>query len=178
MVISWHTSQCVLKHREEPVTNVVAALVNNGHWNKGKLRLSGALGGTSLAAVAYHQGEEQIRLYYQAADLSLKEHCHNAKGWHPGRSISPVRFHSPNPNRNFAKAHSTPEKRRLEPPSVLSTSVYSQADHLSSTSPPLKSCIFKSTGTISMALRSSARTPEIGALPRSFRLLGVATSFP
>ena len=133
MAISWHAC-CVLKTREapmmtnqgEPIEYVIEELIYHGSWRRGDLHLSGALGGTGLAAVAYHAEKKQVvRLYFQAADLSLQEYYSIDGLWSLGRSISPVRFHSCNPNRNFAKALSTLKKRRskrrLEPPSVLSS---------------------------------------------------------
>jgi len=66
-------------------SHVVAELANDGAWHHGELNLTGALPGTNLAAVAYNfQSQSQIRLYYQAADLSLKEHGHNNSGWFAG----------------------------------------------------------------------------------------------
>jgi len=49
------------------------------------LIVPGALGATDLAAVTYFfQDQTQIRVYYQAIDLSLKEHGYNNSGWFPG----------------------------------------------------------------------------------------------
>ncbi|KAH9847517.1 fungal fucose-specific lectin-domain-containing protein [Lenzites betulinus] len=50
----------------------------------GSLRLSSALSGTSLAAVAYEQNGLQIRVYYQATDLSLCEHAYHDERWFTG----------------------------------------------------------------------------------------------
>ncbi len=55
-----------------------------GSWIKG-VSLPAALDGSSIAAIAYlGEGQQQIRIYYQANDLSLKEHCFTGKSWVPG----------------------------------------------------------------------------------------------
>ena len=75
----------VLKYLAEAGTNTVLELANDGHWHTGDMRIAGALGATGLAAVTYYfQDQTQIRVYYQARDLSLKEHCYNNRGWFPG----------------------------------------------------------------------------------------------
>ena len=38
-----------------------------------------------LAALAYHWDGLQLRIYYQADDLALKEHCFNKNGWFQGQ---------------------------------------------------------------------------------------------
>ena len=81
----------ILKFAEESRTNVVAELVHDGYWRAGELRLARALGGTSLAAVTYYfQQQQQIRVYYQAADLTLREHAHSSGTWFEGQLISLV----------------------------------------------------------------------------------------
>lgn len=84
----WHPNR-LLKHSEEPGTNVIAELADDtGSWSNTKLRLAGAFSGTSLTAVLFTAHEEvNTRLYYQAKDLSLKEHCHNNKGWFIGQFV-------------------------------------------------------------------------------------------
>ena len=84
----------ILKHPKEAGTDVIAEAANDGYWHAGQLRLSGAIGGTQLAAVAYFfQSQQQIRVYYQAQDLTLREHGHNDGGWFTGRLILQVWFH-------------------------------------------------------------------------------------
>jgi hypothetical protein len=81
----------ILKHPKEAGTDVIAEAANDGYWHAGQLRLSGAIGGTQLAAVAYFfQSQQQLRVYYQAQDLTLREHGHNDGGWFTGRLIVPV----------------------------------------------------------------------------------------
>jgi hypothetical protein len=67
-------------------------LGNDGSWYNGALNVSGAVGCTSLAAVAYYfQNETQLRVYYQAADLSLKEYGFNeGSKWFQGLFIGSV----------------------------------------------------------------------------------------
>jgi len=70
---------------QEAGTNTVKELANDGYWHSGDMQITDALGATSLAAVAYYfQSQTQMRVYYQARDLTLKEHCHNNSGWFPG----------------------------------------------------------------------------------------------
>ena len=72
-------------------SRTILELCNDGHWFKGSLDLPNALGGTSIAAVAYNGGNQtQIRVYYQAEDLSLMEHCHDKNGWYPGGFVCAV----------------------------------------------------------------------------------------
>jgi len=67
-------------------SHVIAELANDGFWHAPEeLLLAGALSGTGIAVVSYDfQNQRQLRLYYQAADLSLKEHCRNNSGWFAG----------------------------------------------------------------------------------------------
>ncbi|KAJ3559349.1 hypothetical protein NM688_g402 [Phlebia brevispora] len=54
-------------------------------WQRGAI-LPTALSGSSLAAVSYTYQGLQVRIYYQAEDLSIREHCWNgAHGWHQGK---------------------------------------------------------------------------------------------
>lgn len=70
---------------QETGTHAIKELANDGHWHNGELSLTGAITGTNLAAVAYNfKQQNQIRLYYQALDLSLKEYCYDNSGWSPG----------------------------------------------------------------------------------------------
>ena len=70
-------------------SRAIRELCNDGHWFNGSLDLPDALDGTTIAAVAYNWGgRTNIRVYYQAEDLSLREHCHDNKGWYPGQSVS------------------------------------------------------------------------------------------
>jgi len=71
---------------QESGTNIVKELANDGSWYTGGLHVSGALGCTSLAAVAYYfQDQTQLRVYYQAQDLNLKEYGYNkSKDWFQG----------------------------------------------------------------------------------------------
>lgn len=79
----------LLKHLAEPDTEIVAELANDGSWYDGALQIPDALGATDLAAVAYYfQDQTQIRVYYQARDLSLREYGWNKGGWFKGRLIS------------------------------------------------------------------------------------------
>ena len=69
---------CLLKRPIESGTGTVKELANDGSWYTGALNISGAMGCTSLAAVTYFfQNETQIRVYYQAMDLTLKEYGYN-----------------------------------------------------------------------------------------------------
>jgi len=86
-----------LKPLEEPDSLVIGELCNDGHWFKGELRLPGTLDGTSIAATTYNwSNQTQVRLYYQAEDLSLREHCYDNKGWYPGQFI--ISIHQPHPS--------------------------------------------------------------------------------
>lgn len=73
-----------MKRRTEAGSNAIKELYkdNNGPWSRGALQIENALGGTNLAAVAYHfQNQAQIRIYYQDKHLNLKEYCFNNSGW-------------------------------------------------------------------------------------------------
>ena len=81
----------LLKHPAEPETGIIAELVNDGQWHSGDLSIPDALSGTNLAVVSYYfQDQTQIRVYYQARDLSLKEYGRNKNGWFEGQLITPV----------------------------------------------------------------------------------------
>ena len=59
------------------------------------MKIKDAIQGSGLSAVTYAgDGFVQIRVYYQAADHSLKEYCHNNKGWFTGKFTRPVCPHS------------------------------------------------------------------------------------
>jgi len=78
----------LLKHREEAGSQAIKELCHDGlNWYEGALCLPGAFGGTSIAAVVCHL-DGQLRVYYQTEDLSLREHCHDSKGWWPGQFVS------------------------------------------------------------------------------------------
>jgi len=70
---------------QEPGTNHIRELKNDGAWYQGNLVVRNALGATGLAAVTYNfQDQNQIRLYYQSVDLTLREYGHNSSGWFEG----------------------------------------------------------------------------------------------
>ena len=76
------------RRREEDGSSVIAELCNDGSWHNGELRLAGSLEGTNIAVVTHNfQNQNQTRLYYQAEDLSLSEHCHNSSGWSAGQFV-------------------------------------------------------------------------------------------
>ena len=79
---SWFTI-CLLNHPEETQARSIRQLVFDGtHWHKRNLQLRGSLADTSLAVVAYiYGGETHIRVFYQAKNLSLKDHLFNESGW-------------------------------------------------------------------------------------------------
>ncbi|KAJ8488124.1 hypothetical protein ONZ51_g3730 [Trametes cubensis] len=58
---------------------------NDGSWVRGAT-LPTALSGTSIAAVVYDMDGVQFRVYYQAPDLYIREHCmgSDGSGWYPG----------------------------------------------------------------------------------------------
>ncbi|KAI0334364.1 fucose-specific lectin [Cubamyces sp. BRFM 1775] len=58
---------------------------SDGSWVRGAT-LPTALSGTSIAAVVYNIEGVQFRVYYQAPDLTIKEHClgSDGLGWYPG----------------------------------------------------------------------------------------------
>jgi hypothetical protein len=82
----------LLKLPEESGSNAVKELGNDGGWYNGALNVSGAVGSTSLAAVAYYfQEQTQLRVYYQAADLTLREYGYNGGSeWFQGLFIGSV----------------------------------------------------------------------------------------
>jgi hypothetical protein len=83
-----------LKQLEEPGSQAIVELRNDGYWTKGN-RLLDALDGTSIAAVAMNwNGGITIRVYYQAEDLSLKEYCHDSgRGQYPGQFLVAIESH-------------------------------------------------------------------------------------
>lgn len=86
-----------LTHMEEYGSFAIRELHYDGsRWRQGILYLTGALEGTSIAAVAHRsQNEPQthIRMYYQTEDLSLKEHAYNNIRWSPGSFVIRVPCH-------------------------------------------------------------------------------------
>ena len=75
----------------EEGSNALKELANDGYWHQGDMEVNDAIGGTSVAAVAYYfQDQTQIRVYYQSRNLSLKEHGHNNSGWFEGQSTDPA----------------------------------------------------------------------------------------
>ena len=75
-----------MKWLEEPESQAIVELRHDGYWTKGG-RLLDALDGTSIAAVAFNwNGGVSMSVYYQAKDLSLKDHCYDSgRGWYPGQ---------------------------------------------------------------------------------------------
>ncbi|KAF9783828.1 fucose-specific lectin [Thelephora terrestris] len=76
----------VCVYYQELGSQAIAELRNDGGcWAKGD-RLPDALDGTSIAAVALNlNGGVSMRVYYQAEDLSLKDHCYDSdRGWYSG----------------------------------------------------------------------------------------------
>ena len=70
----------------------IIELSHDRNWVRGS-RLPDALDGTSIAAVVYKQGEVvQYRVYYQAEDLSLREHgtWSGEKEWRSGLSLGVI----------------------------------------------------------------------------------------
>lgn len=113
---------CLLKSLEEAKSCAIRELCNDGYWYQGTLPLQGALDGTCIAAAACKLSNQiEIRVYYQAEDLSLREHCYRNKGWHPGRFIDAARSRSSERNRNSLKVDGTPVRFQEEAPSVLRT---------------------------------------------------------
>ena len=77
---------CLLKSLTDMDTGKVEELANDGNWHKGDMHISDTNLSTRLAAVAYYSDKQtQIRVYYQGRDMTLKEHCHNNKGWFSGQ---------------------------------------------------------------------------------------------
>jgi len=50
----------------------------------------------------------RIRVYYQAEDLSLGEHCYDNNEWYPGQFIDEVKSHPPERNRNIVTGEWSP----------------------------------------------------------------------
>ena len=82
-----------LNRVEDKKTNIIAELTNeSGSWRATKLPIAEAIEDTSLAAVSYtSNGKSNIRLYYQAEDLSLKEYRHDGEKWFPGMFMIIIR---------------------------------------------------------------------------------------
>lgn len=91
----WHAVRLFKCRAEEAGTNLIVELAHDGYWRPGELRLAGAIGGTSIAAVSvFFQNQTRIRLYYQAMNLTLREHCNDGYGWSVGQFVSPSQAHS------------------------------------------------------------------------------------
>ncbi|KAI0750265.1 fungal fucose-specific lectin-domain-containing protein [Daedaleopsis nitida] len=57
----------------------------NERWFSGATNLPTALSGTGIAAISYYfEGQLQHRLYYQAEDLTIREHALVGASWVPG----------------------------------------------------------------------------------------------
>jgi hypothetical protein len=73
--------------KSEPGSNTITELrYNISEWSTSTLPVSDALNGTGLAAVTYWTTSDlrQIRLYYQADDLSLRDIGYSSSTWTPG----------------------------------------------------------------------------------------------
>ena len=80
---------------EEDKTNIVRELAYDGKWHMGEMQIKTATVGTGIASVTYvADNMRQIRVYYQSSDLSLREYCHNNKGWFAGKFAGSVCPHS------------------------------------------------------------------------------------
>ena len=88
---SWFTIY-LLNHPEETQARIIRQLIFDGaSWRKGKLDIGGSLADTSLSAVAYfYDGQDHTRVFYQAENLSLKDHLYNKSGWQAGQYTSSV----------------------------------------------------------------------------------------
>jgi hypothetical protein len=78
---------------EGPGSRTLRELSYNDGWSDGEIKdISDAVEGTGIAAVTYHAGAFQIRIYYQTfGGLCLKEYCFNHhKKWHEGKFLLPV----------------------------------------------------------------------------------------
>jgi len=77
---------CIRVYYQDAETNSILEFVNDGYWHPGVLNLGDALGGTNIAAVSIdHENQTQFHVYYQAKDLSLKEHHRSTRdGWSEG----------------------------------------------------------------------------------------------
>ena len=92
----------LLKPLEEEKSRAIRELNNDGYWRQGTLHLQDALDGTGIAAVAYKlRNQIEIRVYYQAEDLSLREHCNYGSGWRPGPFIAAFLSRLSERSRNF-----------------------------------------------------------------------------
>lgn len=124
-------------------------------------RLASALGGTNISAVTYYsQNQTRIHGFYQAIDLSLRDHNHDESRLSESQLAGPV--HSRSSDSDFPKANSTQGTQQLRAPSGLS---------------PLTSCSFKSTGAILTVMSSFVHTPDPGALHASRMTTRSDTSF-
>ncbi|KIJ53173.1 hypothetical protein M422DRAFT_202147, partial [Sphaerobolus stellatus SS14] len=89
--IRWHESDVgnhLRVYCQEHGSNEIKELCYESKrgWYRGMKGLPVALSGSSLAATTYWWKDHgrQIRLYYQAGDLSLKEHCYSQHSWFNG----------------------------------------------------------------------------------------------
>jgi hypothetical protein len=74
---------------QEVDTGLIKEIINTGgldnNWSAGTLKLPGSLANTSLAAVTYKsQNQAKTHVFYQALDLTLKDHVNDYSGWNPG----------------------------------------------------------------------------------------------
>ena len=82
-----------MNHPEETQGRIIRQLIFDGaSWRKGKLDIGGSLADTSLSAVAYYYGgQDHTRVFYQAKDLSLKDHHFTDESqWQAGQYTSLV----------------------------------------------------------------------------------------
>lgn len=76
---------------EEGSKQIKELCYDNGRWARGSI-LPAAVRGTSIATILCQPDRLDIRVYYQAEDLSIREHVYDLrKGWSPGE---PMFFHS------------------------------------------------------------------------------------
>ncbi|KAI0389956.1 fucose-specific lectin [Xylariaceae sp. FL0594] len=80
---------------QEPSSNQIQEFVNGNPWKRGS-RLPEAVPGTGISAVGWQAGGTiHLRVYYQAPDLTLREHCWE-RGWSNGNFITkPQPFRTP-----------------------------------------------------------------------------------
>nr|UWK20060.1 fucose-specific lectin [Trichoderma albolutescens] len=80
--VNWDGSSIRVYCQEES-SNAIQEFCVGNPWKRGAT-LPVADQGSNLAAVSWKdQGKVHLRVYYQAPDLSLKEHCYDA-GWYEG----------------------------------------------------------------------------------------------
>ena len=76
--------QChVSDRRAEPYSDQIQEYCNGNPWTRGSA-LPVAHTGTSLAAVCWQQNGIHLRVYYQAPDMTLREHCWDGS-WYAGK---------------------------------------------------------------------------------------------